>query len=64
MKPWKRGRYGARLKDWLLTGPGGGVSRMPNASERATGIKRDINFIINTVILSGFYFTLMTDRRK
>jgi hypothetical protein len=39
MKPWKRRRYGARLKDWLLTGPGGGVSWMPYAPEGATGIK-------------------------
>jgi hypothetical protein len=25
MEPWQRGRHGARLKDWLLTEPGGGV---------------------------------------
>jgi hypothetical protein len=36
MKPWKRGRHGARLKDWLLTGTGGGVSRMPYAPEAVT----------------------------
>jgi hypothetical protein len=36
MKPWKQGRHGARLKDWLLTGPGG-VSRMPYTPEGATG---------------------------
>jgi hypothetical protein len=37
MKPWKQGRHGARLKDWVLTGPGGGFSRMPYAPEGATG---------------------------
>jgi hypothetical protein len=37
IKPWKQGRRGARLKDWLLTGPGGGVSRMPYVPEGATG---------------------------
>jgi hypothetical protein len=37
MKPWKQGRQGTRLKDWLLTGPGGGVSWMPYAPEGATG---------------------------
>jgi hypothetical protein len=52
MTPWKRGRYGVRLKDWLLTGPGGGVSRMPNASERATGIKKDISLTL--LFLVGF----------
>jgi hypothetical protein len=40
MKPWKRGRLGARLKDWLLTAPGGGVSRMPYSPEGATGVKK------------------------
>jgi hypothetical protein len=39
MKPWKRRRHGARLKDWLLTGSGGGVSWMPYAPEGATGFK-------------------------
>jgi hypothetical protein len=39
MKPWKQGRHGARLKDWMLTGPGGGVSRMLYAPQGATGIK-------------------------
>jgi hypothetical protein len=29
----------ARLKDWLLTGPGGGVSRMTCAPEGAIRIK-------------------------
>jgi hypothetical protein len=34
------GKDRARLKDWLLTGPGGGVSRMPYAPEGATRIKK------------------------
>jgi hypothetical protein len=37
MKPWKQGRQRTRLKDWLLTGPGAGVSRMPYAPEGETG---------------------------
>jgi hypothetical protein len=41
MKPWKWWRHGAGLKDWLLTGPGGGVSRIPYAPEGATGIKKN-----------------------
>jgi hypothetical protein len=40
MKPWQQGGHGARSKDWLLTGPGGGASRMPYAPEGATGIKK------------------------
>jgi hypothetical protein len=40
MKPWKRGRHGASLKDWLLTGTGGGISRMPYAPEGETEIKK------------------------
>jgi hypothetical protein len=40
MKPWKQGKHGARLKDWVLTGPGGGVSRMPYAPEVATEIEK------------------------
>jgi hypothetical protein len=40
MKPWKRGRHGASLKHWLLTGTGGGVSRMPYAPEGETEIKK------------------------
>jgi hypothetical protein len=43
MKPWKRERHGAGLKDWQLTGPGGGVSRMPYAKEEATGNDDEYN---------------------
>jgi hypothetical protein len=43
IKPWKRGRHGARLKDWQLTEPGEGISRMPYAPEGATGIKKKGN---------------------
>jgi hypothetical protein len=39
-KPWKQGKHGLRLKDWLLTGLGGGISRMPYAPEGAPGIKK------------------------
>jgi hypothetical protein len=39
-KPWKQGRHGARLKDWLLTGHSRGISRMPYVPEGATGIKK------------------------
>jgi hypothetical protein len=37
MKPWKQGRNGTMLKDWLMTGSGGGISWMPCAPEGATG---------------------------
>jgi hypothetical protein len=40
MKPWKQRRHGARLKDWLLTEPSGGVSRIPYAPDGATVIKK------------------------
>jgi hypothetical protein len=42
MKPWKQGRHGARLKVWMLTGPGGGASRMPYGPEGATGSDDDV----------------------
>jgi hypothetical protein len=50
MKPWKRGRHGARLNDWLLTGPGGGVNlrvtgrykqRIQRGRYRQSNIARD-----------------------
>jgi hypothetical protein len=34
MKPWKQRRHGARLKGWMLTGTGGGASRMSYAPEQ------------------------------
>jgi hypothetical protein len=46
MKLWKRGRHEARLKEWLLTEPGGGVSQMPYAPEGATGIKKKIGQVL------------------
>jgi hypothetical protein len=42
MRPWKWGRHGARLKDWQLTEPSGGISQMPYAPQVATGIKKNI----------------------
>jgi hypothetical protein len=45
MKPWKQGRHGARLKDWLLTEPGGGLSRMLYTPEGATGIKEEACYL-------------------
>jgi hypothetical protein len=42
MKQWKQGRHGARLKGWMLIGPGGGASRMPYGPEGATGSDDDV----------------------
>jgi hypothetical protein len=46
MKPWKRARHGVRLKDWPLTGPGGGISYVPYAPEGTTGIKKTLIIVL------------------
>jgi hypothetical protein len=42
MKPWKQERHGARLKGWMLTGPGGGVSRMLQREKHKMMIKNNL----------------------
>jgi hypothetical protein len=38
-KPEKQAKHGTKYKAWQPTGPDRGISRMPYATEEATGIK-------------------------
>jgi hypothetical protein len=42
-KPWKWGRHGARLRELLLTGAGGGTSQVLYAPEGASEIRQTEN---------------------